>query len=73
MRSQCDLRAEAYVFWETVAEFRAKLRKRVPVNLAEFRDDMDVLHEMSDWPQIKIRCVDALIELNGRIGLVAQR
>ncbi len=63
LRNLGDLESEAYVFWTAVLDFRRAVRYGRPVDTEAFRVDMDVIHEMSDWLQIKMRCIDALIEL----------
>lgn len=68
MKPQCPLRAETYILWTTVYDFRMKVRRRTPVNLQDYRDELDVIHASSDWPQIKMRCVDALISMNQQFG-----
>jgi hypothetical protein len=73
MKPSVDLRSEAYVFWSSASDFRRDLRSGVPVNLQIFVTDMEVIHEMSDHPQIKARCQAALtyVTLNVHMGMLA--
>jgi hypothetical protein len=68
MKHSVDLRAEAYVFWVSVSEYRASLRHGLPADWPVMRDDIDTIHEISEWPQIKMRCVDFQMELGSRLA-----
>jgi len=67
-----SLESEAYVFWAAVSDFRRDVRLGLPT-YSVFTEDMNVIHEMSEYPQIKMRCIDALIAMNVRAsqGLLA--
>ncbi len=73
LRNSVELRHEAFVFWSAVSDFRRDLRNGIPVSYITFAADIDVIHEMSDHLPIKMRCVDVLCEMNGRLhqGLLA--
>lgn len=73
MRRQVDLRSEAYVFWSAVSDFRRELRLGKPVSYPVFVTEIDTIHEISEWPQIRMRCISTLVEMNGKLhrGMLA--
>lgn len=56
MRRQISLCHEAYVFWTAVTDFRLQMRNGLPVDKLAFCEDISIIREMSDYPQIKLRC-----------------
>jgi hypothetical protein len=63
-----SLATDAYVFWTAVSEIRRDWRLGIPTDDVVFIEEMNAIHDISDYPQIKLRCVDALVFLNERRG-----
>jgi hypothetical protein len=63
-----SLATDAYVFWTAVSEIRRDWRLGIPADDEAFVEEMNVIHDMTDYAQIKLRCVDALIAMNERRG-----
>lgn len=63
-----SLATDAYVFWAAVSEIRRDWRLGIPADDEAFVEEINVIHDMTDYAQIKLRCVDALIATNEHRG-----
>jgi hypothetical protein len=66
------LDGEAYAFWEMMSDFRRDIRRGVPVDLPCFISDVEAVHELSDYTQIKARCQAALVFAHCKVHLGMQ-
>lgn len=66
---------ELKMYWRASSEIRALLATQhgSVIEMEELKDAIEDIRDLSDWPELKVLCMSAVVELSAKIADIKDR